>query len=68
MDKSDLWRRYRKQARLIADMVDDSFAERDFERAGGQCVCEHCGLEYLDHPQVHDGILHLLCDGRFVKL
>jgi hypothetical protein len=64
----DLWRRYRKQARLIADMVDVAFAERGFQRACGDCVCEHCGLKYFDHPPVYDGILHLLCDGTFVKL
>lgn len=68
MGADEKWRRYRKQARMMAMMVDVAFAEENFVCAGGRCVCEHCGLEYLDHPAVFDEVLHLLCDGTFVKL
>lgn len=65
--KSDKWRRYRKQARMLAKLVDASNSEMTFVRAGGHCVCEHCGLDYLDNPEL-DSVLFLLCDGTFVKL
>ena len=68
MDDSEKFRRYRKQSRMMAAMVDIAFAEESFVRADGRCVCEHCGLAYLDHPAVVGDVLHLLCDGKFVKL
>lgn len=39
-----------------------------YERAGGGCVCEKCGLEYVDHPKGSEDFLTLLCDGSQVKL
>lgn len=41
----------------------------DFNRAGGEIVCEECGLDYNDHANhpVHEWIT-VLCDGRLVKL
>lgn len=47
----------------------------EFERAGGDVICEECGCKYLDHvmfqgekdDQGHP-FLHMLCDGTLVKL
>lgn len=40
-----------------------------FERAGGDVVCEACGLKYIDHAE-HPArtFLTVLCDGSVVKL
>lgn len=41
----------------------------DFMRAGGEVVCEECGAQYYDHPEaVPYKWLHVLCNGKFVKL
>ncbi len=48
--------------------------EVDFSRASGLMECETCGKLYYDHlmggPMSFDGepFLHVLCDGRYVKL
>lgn len=43
------------------------FIDRD--RAGGDCLCDHCGRKYYDHPQLPGhGYLNQLCDGSVVKL
>jgi hypothetical protein len=39
-----------------------------YERAGGGCICTHCGRTYLEHPEVEGGALNQLCDGRLVHL
>lgn len=48
--------------------------EQHWARAGGDCVCEHCGKVYFDHEmdERHVGLdgapwLHRICDGRLVK-
>lgn len=66
MTDDEKWRRYRMQAKMMAILVNDDKKEETFERACGLCVCEHCGLEYYDHPN-RDG-LRLTCDGRWWKL
>lgn len=47
----------------------------DYSRAGGGATCEACGRTLRDHPMdlQHVGydrrpFLHVLCDGRLVKL
>ncbi len=43
------------------------FIDRD--RAGGDCLCDHCGRKYYDHPQLSAApYLNQLCDGSLVKL
>ena len=56
--------------------------EADFQRANGDCVCPTCKRSYYDHPYCQNSelaeqlrsssfpeyILHVLCDGRHVKL
>lgn len=66
MDDSEKWRRYRMVARQLAFRLREALGDPEWVRAGGNCVCERCGLEFYDHPQV--GIMHVLCDGRWVKL
>jgi hypothetical protein len=40
----------------------------EFTRADGECLCDKCGLWYLDHPEVFETpTFHLLCNGRVVK-
>lgn len=67
MTDNEKMRRFRKQAEALAKLVDASKSELDFVRADARLVCETCGLEYLDHPQL-ENILFLICDGMFVKL
>lgn len=41
----------------------------DFFRADGRCVCETCGLEYVDHPELDfAATFHVLCNGEIAKL
>jgi hypothetical protein len=41
----------------------------DYVRAAGDVVCGHCGFKYYDHDEVRGyEWLHILCDGRLVKL
>lgn len=61
------WRRYKLQAQLIANLVDDAFAEENFRRSSGHVVCPGCGLKYLDHPKIGDN-LTLTCQGEFLHL
>jgi hypothetical protein len=48
----------------------DGVGHVDRDRAGGDCVCMHCGRKYYDHPQARPDwpYLNLLCDGSLVKL
>lgn len=41
----------------------------DFYRASGNVECDTCGFTYYAHPRcVAEPWLHVLCDGRYVKL
>lgn len=60
--------RYRRQAQMIAQIIDWSRAEEKFERACGDCLCAHCGLQYYDHPCNPDLHLYVTCDGKFWHL
>ena len=41
----------------------------EFIRAGGECLCPHCGFIYFRHPRdPHESDLTILCDGSRVKL
>jgi hypothetical protein len=54
--------------------------DETFVRASGDCICDFCKMEYRDHsfcknsaieshsPLRPDYVLHVLCDGRHVKL
>lgn len=54
----------------------DAACEAEDFRADGRCVCEGCGLEYSEHPYCEGSystwaevyVLHVVCDGRHVKL
>lgn len=52
----------------------DPLSDVDFTRACGLSECADCGELYYDHPTTgplgYDGkpFLHVLCDGRMVKL
>ena len=70
-------RKYPK-ARLVSLITrgTPSDLEEDMERAACACVCDKCGLEYIDHPLCPFYIdtltnmpwLHRLCEGSLVKL
>lgn len=62
---ADRARRFRRMARKMAEMIEWP-PEDSMTRAGGDVVCEQCGLPYIEHPE-HRG-LHLTCEGRLVKL
>jgi len=65
---SDKERRFKRMAKNIAMQLDAFwYADNDFERASGDCICESCGLRYYDHPQKANGLV-LTCDGRFWHL
>ncbi len=59
-----LVRSYQLLARNVAKLVPSG----DSTWASGLVVCEHCRLEYYDHPVCADGLLHVGCDGRLWKL
>jgi hypothetical protein len=40
----------------------------DYFRAAGGAICPKCGLEFIEHPLGMEEFLHLLCDGKQVKL
>lgn len=41
----------------------------DFVRTAGDAVCDGCGFEHREHPEARGfPTLHILCDGRLVKL
>jgi hypothetical protein len=61
------WRRFKRQAQLIANLVDDAFAEENFRRSSGDIVCPGCGLKYFDHPTVSNKLV-LTCQGEFLHL
>jgi len=65
-----LIRRYKRMIRELATHIKVSEeAILDCWRAGGEALCERCGLEYLEHPQIPDyPTFHLICTGRVVKL
>jgi hypothetical protein len=65
MTDNEKMRRFRRQAKNMAAMIDWPF-EDAMERASGLCLCELCGLEYFDHPE-ENGLV-LTCDGRLWKL
>jgi hypothetical protein len=67
----------RSRTRLLKPHVFPAppFNENDWKRAGGDVRCETCGCVYYDHPLDPDALsfddlpyLHVLCDGRRVKL
>lgn len=41
------------------------------ERAGGNVICQKCGLEYYNHPKIHgakyEGLV-VTCDWRVFKI
>ncbi len=65
------WRRgFQLMARNMASFVQATTPGlTDFGHADGQCICQKCGLEYIEHPSAPDATyLVLLCDGRQAKL
>lgn len=64
-------RRYKRMAAALGGLLfDHDHSIDDFFRASGECKCDHCGLEFRDHPNPYQTCptLHVLCDGRRVKL
>lgn len=71
MDDKELARRYKRMARNIARALERrAFDEDDYnaDRFGGNANCPHCGLPYLDHPQLVPSCLVVTCEGQLVKL
>jgi len=58
----------RNMAALIPKLPGGTPGITDFGRAAGGAICERCGLEYVEHPMGLEEWLHLLCDGKQVKL
>lgn len=46
----------------------DKVQAGDWRRAGGGVVCDRCGLQYYDHPNVPFAALTILCNGDLVHL
>lgn len=61
------WRCYKRMATNIALFVERPHPLK-YDRAGGDCVCDKCGLKYFDHPNGSEDFLTLLCNGTQVKL
>jgi hypothetical protein len=71
MDDKELARRYKRMARNIARALERrAFDEDDYDadRFGGNAICPHCGIQYLNHPQLVPCDLHVTCEGQLVKL
>ncbi len=52
-----------------ADVMSVSEREGDVARASCRCICDICGLEYIDHPQIEEYTeLHVVCDWSVYKL
>lgn len=71
MEATELARRYKRMARNIARALERrAFDEDDYnaDRFGGNANCPHCGMPYLDHPQLVASGLHVTCEGQLVKL
>lgn len=65
------WRRgYQLMARNMAFLIPvDAPKLTDFGRAHGECICQKCGLEYLEHPTAPGNTVDVqLCDGKQVHL
>ena len=58
----------KNMAALIPKLPGGTPGITDFGRAGGDCICKKCGLPYIEHPMGMETWLHLLCDGKQVKL
>jgi len=58
-----------RRMKVPQNVVDHRIIAGDCTRAGGDRICERCGLEYRDHPVI-DGMefLHVICDWRVYKL
>ena len=69
-----LKRRFERQARAIAQAygsILSSDKALDFVRASGEAICPTCGLIYLDHPEIREGVckgLVVACGGTLLKL
>ena len=62
-------RQFMLMAKHMAVLVTaDELVPPNYERAGGDCVCAKCGLEYVEHPRGSLEFLTLLCNGDQVKL
>jgi hypothetical protein len=69
-------RQFKKMSQMLGKLYTEAFEsgmerdiEKEFQRASGLCVCDHCGLEYQLHPAIgSDMLLVVTCDGRFWKL
>jgi len=57
-------------ARSMAALIpkDATTVSSDYDRAAGGAVCSKCGLEFVEHPTGMLEFLHLICDGKQVKL
>ncbi len=65
MTDAEKMRRFRLQSRNMAKLIDWP-NEESMDRGSGLCICEQCGMNYMDHPAKNG--LHLTCDGRLWKL
>lgn len=63
--RADSFRLAKRMAANMALMIDWPH-EDCLIRAGGDAICDACGLTYHDHP--YENGLVLACDGRLLKL
>jgi hypothetical protein len=66
MSDSEKWRRFKRMARHLGELIPAD--EAGFERACGDVACEKCGLALFEHPTCKGDVLHIGCDGRQWKL
>ena len=49
--------------------IRSSYVPLGVMRVGGECICEHCGKQYYDHPKFPGATwATVLCSGEVVKL
>lgn len=65
-DHFNRMRGFRRMARNLANLIPIA-DPLEFERRSGRALCELCGHELADHPEV-DGGLTIDCSGRLSHL
>lgn len=72
MPDIELAKRFKRMARNVARALGGrAFDNDDYDgadRYGGHATCPHCGLVWLDHPQLEPSLLHVTCEGQLIKL
>lgn len=68
MEDFEKWRRFKRMARnMAARIVSTPYDLMNVDRASGNAICDDCGLDYNDHPEVEHLVVRT-CDNRLWKL